>query len=64
MDERTVKVNGWSSAEWALALPGDGALGNYSVRAMLEAIVRSRRRRRSASGDGIGPRSRRRRVVL
>ena len=36
VDERTVKVNAWSSAEWTLALPGEGTLGSYSVRVMLE----------------------------
>jgi uncharacterized protein YfaS (alpha-2-macroglobulin family) len=36
VDERTVAVNGWSSAEWTQTLPADGALGNYSVRAILE----------------------------
>ncbi len=30
-------VNDWSSAEWTMTLPADGALGNYSVRAMLES---------------------------
>ena len=37
VDERTVTVNGWSSAEWSLGLPGQGTLGSYSVRAVLEA---------------------------
>jgi hypothetical protein len=37
VDERTVKVNAWSSAEWTMALPPDGTLGNYSVRAILES---------------------------
>jgi len=37
IDERTVKVNAWSTAEWTLALPGEGSLGNYFVRAMLES---------------------------
>ncbi len=36
IDDRTVKVNAWSSAEWTVTLPADGALGNYSVRATLE----------------------------
>jgi len=36
VDERTVTINEWSSAEWTTALPGEGALGNYSVRAVLE----------------------------
>ena len=31
VDERTVTVNEWSSAEWTLTLPAEGALGNYSV---------------------------------
>jgi alpha-2-macroglobulin len=35
VDERTVKMNGWSSGEWAFTLPSDGALGNYQVRAVL-----------------------------
>ncbi len=37
VDRRTVKVNAWSSAEWTLPLPADGALGNYAVRAILES---------------------------
>ncbi|HET7220155.1 MAG TPA: MG2 domain-containing protein [Vicinamibacterales bacterium] len=37
VDERTVTTTAWSSAEWKVTLPGDGALGNYSVRAVLEA---------------------------
>ena len=36
VDERTVTVNAWSSAEWTQTLPADGALGSYWVRAMLE----------------------------
>ena len=30
VDERTVKVNAWSSAEWTLTLPAEGTLGNYT----------------------------------
>ena len=37
VDERTVTINDWSSAEWTTTLPGEGALGNYSVRAVLES---------------------------
>ena len=37
IDERTVTVNAWSSAEWTLTLPAEGTLGNYSVRAILES---------------------------
>jgi uncharacterized protein YfaS (alpha-2-macroglobulin family) len=37
VDERAVKVNSWSSAEWTVTLPADGALGNYSVRVILES---------------------------
>ena len=37
VDERTVTVNDWSSAEWTTTLPVEGALGNYSVRAVLES---------------------------
>ena len=36
VDERSVTVNAWSSAEWTETLPADGALGSYSVRVMLE----------------------------
>ena len=37
VEQRTVTVNEWSSAEWETTLPADGALGNYSVRAVLES---------------------------
>lgn len=37
IDERTIRVNDWSSAEWTMTLPSDGALGNYSLRAILES---------------------------
>ena len=36
VDERTVKVSAWSSAEWKMTLPADGALGTYMMQAMLE----------------------------
>jgi uncharacterized protein YfaS (alpha-2-macroglobulin family) len=36
VDERTVAVNAWSSAEWKQTLPAEGSLGNYFVRAVLE----------------------------
>ena len=35
VDERTIKVNAWSSSEWTFTLPTDGALGTYDVRAVL-----------------------------
>jgi alpha-2-macroglobulin len=37
VDTRTVKVNAWSSSEWTMTLPTQGALGGYSVKAVLEA---------------------------
>ena len=37
VDERTVRVNDWSSAEWTMTLPADGSLGSYSLRAILES---------------------------
>jgi alpha-2-macroglobulin len=37
VDERTIKLNAWSSAEWTMTLPQDGALGNYSLRALVES---------------------------
>ena len=37
VDERSVRVNNWSSAEWTMTLPRDGALGHYSVQAILES---------------------------
>jgi alpha-2-macroglobulin len=37
VDERTIRVNNWSTAEWTMTLPIDGALGNYSLRAILES---------------------------
>jgi alpha-2-macroglobulin len=35
IDERTMQVNAWSSAEWALTLPADGALGEYRLQLVL-----------------------------
>ncbi|RPJ76305.1 MAG: hypothetical protein EHM24_02540, partial [Acidobacteria bacterium] len=37
VDERTIALTDWSSAEWTMTLPRDGALGDYSLRAVLEA---------------------------
>ncbi|HET9266053.1 MAG TPA: alpha-2-macroglobulin family protein [Vicinamibacterales bacterium] len=37
VDRRSVKVNAWSSAEWKVSLPADGALGYYNLQAMLES---------------------------
>ncbi|MBA2301697.1 MAG: Ig-like domain-containing protein, partial [Acidobacteria bacterium] len=37
VEERTVRVTAWSSAEWTMTLPKNGALGNYSLRAILES---------------------------
>ena len=37
VDTRTLKVTAWSSADWTMTLPKEGALGGYSVRAVLEA---------------------------
>ena len=31
IDKRTVKIGEWSSAEWTLKLPADGALGTYQI---------------------------------
>jgi len=33
VDKRVIKVNEWSSAEWTLRLPTEGALGTYRIRA-------------------------------
>jgi uncharacterized protein YfaS (alpha-2-macroglobulin family) len=37
VDERTVRVNVWSTADWTLPVPADGALGSYFVSAILES---------------------------
>ncbi|MEO5894319.1 MAG: MG2 domain-containing protein, partial [Vicinamibacterales bacterium] len=37
VEERTVRLTNWSSAEWTMTLPAEGALGNYSIRALLES---------------------------
>ena len=37
VDERVIRLTPWSSAEWTMKLPEDGTLGNYSLRAILDA---------------------------
>ena len=37
VDERTIRVTSWSSAEWKWTLPTDGVLGDYTLRAILES---------------------------
>jgi len=37
VDQRTVKVNAWSSAEWTVTLPAAGSLGQYQLQVMLES---------------------------
>jgi hypothetical protein len=37
VDERSVQLSGWSSAEWTWKLPETGSLGNYTLRAILES---------------------------
>ena len=54
--ERTVKANGWSSAEWTTTLPADGSLGTYSVRAILETDKPTPRKPEDLRpGDEPGP---------
>jgi alpha-2-macroglobulin len=47
VDERTVTMNAWSTAEWTVPLPSDGTLGPYAIRAILAAD----RPRAPAPGD-------------
>lgn len=35
VDERTVNVGAWSTVEWTVPLPAEGALGQYSIRGIL-----------------------------
>jgi alpha-2-macroglobulin len=35
IDKRRVKMNDWSTAEWTMTVPADGALGNYQIVALL-----------------------------
>jgi uncharacterized protein YfaS (alpha-2-macroglobulin family) len=51
VDERTVKVNGWSSAEWTLTLPAEGSLGAYDVRAIFKTDRPAQDRPRVPSPD-------------
>jgi uncharacterized protein YfaS (alpha-2-macroglobulin family) len=58
VDDRTVKLNAWSSAEWTMALPQEGALGNYSVRAILESDrPKPKKPEDLRPGERPGPRS-------
>ncbi|HWK09783.1 MAG TPA: MG2 domain-containing protein, partial [Vicinamibacterales bacterium] len=55
VDERTVKVNAWSSADWTMTVPEDGALGDYSIAAVLEsdrqAAAQQKKRRPQAQAE-------------
>jgi alpha-2-macroglobulin len=56
VDERTVTTTSWSSAEWKVTLPADGALGHYSIRAVLEADKpKAKTPEQVAPGDEPGP---------
>ena len=63
VDERTITLTAWSSADWTMTLPQDGTLGYYSLRAILESdrpnprAVEKRRRgiEPGESGDDFGP---------
>lgn len=52
VDERSVKVNTWSTAEWTFTVPPEGALGSYFVRAILESD------RKTAPEQETGPEER------
>ncbi len=51
VDERTVPLTAWSSAEWTWVLPAQATLGDYSVRVILE----SDRPKRAAPTPGAEP---------
>jgi uncharacterized protein YfaS (alpha-2-macroglobulin family) len=55
VDQRTVKVNAWSSADWTMTVPEDGALGEYSISAILESDRQkaAEERKRRANGRAI-----------
>jgi uncharacterized protein YfaS (alpha-2-macroglobulin family) len=58
VDERTVKVNDWSSAEWTMTLPEEGSLGTWSLRATLESQrPRPRQPEDLRPGEEPGPES-------
>jgi uncharacterized protein YfaS (alpha-2-macroglobulin family) len=45
IDNRTIDINAWSSAEWTYRIPAEGPLGTYSVQ------VKSKEHRGTISGD-------------
>jgi uncharacterized protein YfaS (alpha-2-macroglobulin family) len=55
IDKRTVTAGDWSSAEWTLQLPADGALGNYLVAAKRKDDAKPTDNRDSFLGDGRSP---------
>ena len=52
VDERTVKLNAWSTADWTLTVAPEGALGTYVVNAILEADRRPAPVRTAGTEDG------------
>jgi uncharacterized protein YfaS (alpha-2-macroglobulin family) len=51
VDERVVKVNAWSAAEWTFTVPAQGSLGTYSIKAVLESDKPKGKARAQAGGD-------------
>jgi len=55
IDTRTVTIGDWSSSEWTLKLPADGALGNYLVTAKRKSDAKPAEGRDSFADYGRNP---------
>jgi uncharacterized protein YfaS (alpha-2-macroglobulin family) len=56
VDERTVTMSPWSTAEWTMPLPAQGTLGQYAVRATIAAAgPQAPAAATPRAGDGRGP---------
>ncbi|MGE0449041.1 MAG: alpha-2-macroglobulin family protein [Vicinamibacterales bacterium] len=55
VDKRTITIGEWSSSEWTLTLPADGALGTYQIAARRREDARPGGARDGAAEDAPAP---------
>ncbi len=52
VDKRDIQMNDWSTAEWTMTVPADGALGSYSVTARMKSPATAADKTNNNDTDG------------